>query len=169
MIPLIGFLGVWFVAKDLLLATAVLMVLLILTALVEYWQKKTVKPMTLVTLALVLLFGGLTIWLQDERFIKMKPTILYGLFALVLWGGLLMQKPLVQHLLQHSVQLEKADWLRLSRNFALFFLLMAVANEIIWRTLPTSYWALFKFPGSVVLMVGFMLTQIGILKKGMVS
>jgi intracellular septation protein len=121
--------------------------------------------MPLVTLAVVGIFGGLTLWLQDETFIKMKPTIILGLFAAVLGGGLGIGRPPLRFLMGSALELDDAGWHKLTLRFALFFAATAALNEIVWRTQSTDLWVDFKVFGILGLNVLFMLTQIPLIKR----
>ena len=100
--------------------------------------------MQAVTAVLVVVFGGLSIWFNDERFFKIKPTIIYLLFAGVLAAGLIRGKSAIQYVLDEAMPLDDRGWLVLTRNCAIFFLFLAVANEVIWRNFSTDVWVYFK-------------------------
>ena len=100
--------------------------------------------MQVVTLVLVIVFGGLTVWLNDERFFKMKPTLIYLIFAGVLGFGLLRGRSYLRLVMEEIVPLEPEGWMKLTRRVALFFLGLAVANEVVWRTMSTDAWVNFK-------------------------
>lgn len=162
--PLIAFF-VAFKLGGLMEATAVLIVVTgVLTGL-GYFLTRKIQPMPLVTLAVVGVFGGLTLWLQDETFIKMKPTIILGLFAATLIGGLAIGKPPLKLLMGSALELDEAGWRKLTLRFALFFAATAVLNEIIWRTQSTELWVNFKVFGILALNLLFMLTQIPLIKR----
>ena len=120
---------------------------------------RRVPVMPLVTAVIIGIFGGLTLWLNDETFIKMKPTIVEGLFAVVLFGGLAVGRPLLKPLFGAAWQLDEAGWRRLTFRFACFFAAMAGLNEIVWRTQSTDFWVAFKVFGIIGLTVAFALTQ----------
>ena len=107
----------------------------------------------------VLVFGGLTLWLDDDAFIKMKPTIIYLLFAAVIGGGLALRRNLLEKVLGHAIALDATGWRRLSVRIALFFLAMAAANEVVRHVMSTDIWVLWKMPGSLILTLLFMLAQ----------
>lgn len=100
--------------------------------------------MQVVTLLLVILFGGLTVWLNDERFFKMKPTIIYLLFAGILGFGLLRGRSYLRLVMEELVPLQREGWMKLTRRVTLFFLGLALANELVWRTMSTEAWVSFK-------------------------
>ena len=115
--------------------------------------------MQVVTLALVVVFGGLTVWLNDERFFKMKPTIIYALFALVLGLGLLRGQSWLQFVMDGMMPLQREGWMLLTRRLALFFALLAVSNEVVWRVMSTDAWVNFKTFVLPAALFGFFMTQ----------
>jgi len=121
-----------------------------------------------VTAAIVVIFGSLTLIFNDDTFFKMKPTVVEGLFAVTLWGGLLLKRPLLQHMMGHGLKLDAVGWRKLEFRFALFCAGMAVLNEIIWRTQTTDIWADFKL-GLIGLTVLFMMTQLPLIKNHMLA
>ena len=115
--------------------------------------------MPLITAAVVGIFGGLTLWLQDETFIKMKPTIVNAIIAAVLLGGLLVRRLLLKLMLGSALEMSETGWRKLTLRCALFFAAMAVLNEIVWRTQSTDFWVTFKVFGLIGLTFAFMLAQ----------
>lgn len=154
-----------YVSKGLLPATAALMAATAVALVVSFAYTRKVALMPLVTAVIVGVFGGLTLWLQDDTFIKMKPTIIYGLFAAILAGGLVMGKPLLKAILGEAFSLTDAGWRSLSLRFLLFFLAMAAANEVIRRVASDDLWVLWKVPGSIVLTFVFMLAQMPLIQR----
>jgi intracellular septation protein len=123
-------------------------------------------PMTaIVTAVIVLVFGTLTLVLHDETFIKVKPTIIYGLFAAILGGGLLFGRSFIAILFNQMFNLTPKGWRILTMRWALFFLGMAVLNEIIWRTQSTDFWVAFKAFGAVPITMVFAITQMPVIKR----
>jgi intracellular septation protein len=115
----------------------------------------------LITAAIVAVFGGLTLWLQDETFIKMKPTIVQALFAVVLLGGLALGRPLLKPLLGAVMPpMSERAWRQFTLRYALFFLAMAGLNELVWRTQSTDFWVTFKVFGLPGMTILFILAQI---------
>lgn len=131
----------------------------------SYAFARRIPPMPLVTAGVVGLFGGLTLWLADETFIKLKPTIIQGLFAVVLVGGLLLDRPLLKPLLGAAMPLDDLGWRRLSLRFALFFAVMAGLNEFVWRTQSTDFWVAFKVFGILGLTMAFTLAQVPLIRR----
>ncbi len=154
-----------YMAWDLFAATAALMVTTAAALAVSFAVNRRVPTLPLVTAGVVGVFGGLTLALDDEIFIKMKPTIVQGLIALVLFGGLAFGKPLLRPVLGSAWSLTDAGWRRLTRNFGAFFLCMAAVNEIVWRTQPTDVWVSFKVFGILALTFAFTLTQIPLVTR----
>ena len=121
--------------------------------------------MPLVTAILVVVFGGLTFYFQDPSFIKMKPTILYSCFGLALLGGMLFDRPLLPIVLDNAMTLTETGWRLLTVRWGVFFLVLAVLNEVIWRTQSNDHWVLFKFPGTVILIFLFTFSQVPLIMK----
>jgi intracellular septation protein len=138
-----------------------------LVALGLTWSyQRRVPAMPLITAAVVAVFGGLTLWLQDETFIKMKPTIVQGLVAAILIGGLLAGRALLKPLLGAVLPpMADAAWRQLTLRYALFFVAMAGLNEVVWRTQSTDVWVSFKVFGIVILTIIFALSQIPFLSR----
>jgi intracellular septation protein len=162
--PLIAFF-VAFKVGGIMQATAVLIVVTTVLTGLGYVLMRKIQPMPIVTLVVVGVFGGLTIWLQDETFIKMKPTIILSLFAAVLIGGLVIGKPLLKSLMGSALELDDDGWRKLTLRFGLFFIVTAAINELVWRTQSTDVWVDFKVFGILALNVLFMLTQIPLIKR----
>ena len=121
--------------------------------------------MPLITAAIVAVFGGLTLWLQDETFIKMKPTIVEALFSAILLGGLALGRPLLKPLLGAAWPMDDAGWRKLTLRFAVFFAAMAALNEIVWRTQSTDVWVTFKVVGLMALTLLFAVFQAPLMKR----
>ena len=119
--------------------------------------------MQAVTAVLVIVFGGLSIWFNDERFFKIKPTVIYLLFAGILAVGLLRGKSAIQYVMSEALPLDDRGWNVLTRNCAILFLALAVANEIIWRGFSTEVWVYFKTFGIPGIMFVFLFLQTAIL------
>ena len=115
--------------------------------------------MQVVTAVLVIVFGGLSIWFNDERFFKVKPTVIYLLFAGILAAGLLRGKSAIQYVMAEALPLDDRGWNVLTRNCAILFLALAVANEIIWRSFSTEVWVYFKTFGIPGVMFLFLFLQ----------
>lgn len=124
-----------------------------------------ISPMPLITAVLVTVFGGLTLFLQDETFIKIKPTVLYVLFAVVLYGGLAVNRLFLQMVMGEAIDLTREGWRILTIRWAAFFLVLAGLNEAVWRNTSTDFWVSFKVFGLLPLTFVFAALQIGLLKK----
>ncbi|KMW56519.1 Intracellular septation protein A [Candidatus Rhodobacter oscarellae] len=127
-----------------ILVTAGFIPLLALTTFILYRLTGTVSKMQIMTLVLVVFFGGLTIWFNDERFFKMKPTMIYALFAAVLGVGLLQGRSYLQIVMSEVLPMKHEGWMILTRRVTGFFVFLALLNEVIWRTMSTDAWVNFK-------------------------
>ena len=124
-----------------------------------------VPVMPLVTGVFVLVFGGLTLWLQDEQFIKIKPTLVNALFAGALFTGLLAGRSLLKIVFGEVFRLTDEGWRKLTLRWACFFTFLAVLNEVVWRSFSTDVWVSFKVFGIMPLTMIFAIAQMGLLKK----
>ena len=164
----LGPLVVFFVVNakfNLFAATGAFMVGIVAAMIASYVVTKHIPMMALITGAIVLVFGTLTLVLHDETFIKMKPTIVYGLFAAVLGGGLLFGRSFIAIMFNQMFNLTHVGWRILTMRWALFFLGMAVLNEIIWRTQSTDFWVAFKAFGAIPLTMVFAISQMPVIKR----
>jgi intracellular septation protein len=162
--PLALFFAVYYF-KALMPATAVLMGATAVVLLFVLYTEKRVAPMPLITAIVVGVFGGLTLWLEDETFIKMKPTIVNALIGATLIGGLAFGRPLLKPLMGTAWHMTEAGWRVLTRRFATFFLLLACLNELVWRTQSTDLWVTFKVFGLIGLTFLFALAQVPLLNR----
>lgn len=140
-------------------ATAVFMLAMSVSVAIGYAIERKISPVAMVTFALVLIFGGLTIWLANDLFIKIKPTILYVMFASVLIGGLFADRLFIKYVLGQSVQLPDAAWRALTWRWGLFFAAFAVANEMVWRNFSTDTWVSFHVWSGIPLTLLFAIAQ----------
>ena len=164
----LGPLLVFFVANakfNLFVATGAFMVAIVAAIVASFVVTRHVPIMALVTAAIVLVFGTLTLALHDETFIKVKPTIIYGLFAAVLGGGLLFGRSFIAILFDQVFNLTPQGWRVLTLRWALFFVAMAVLNEAIWRTQSTDFWVNFKVFGVTPLTMIFAIAQMPLTKR----
>ena len=164
----LGPLVIFFLANakfDLFVATAAFMVAVVAAIVASYAVMRHIPIMALVTAAVVIVFGALTLYLHDETFIKMKPTIIYALFALVLGGGLAFGKSFIAILFDQMFNLTAEGWRKLTLRWALFFVAMAVLNEIVWRTQGTDFWVAFKLFGFVPLTMIFAMAQMPLISR----
>jgi intracellular septation protein len=124
-----------------------------------------IPVMPLVSGAVVLVFGGLTLWLQDDLFIKLKPTIVNGIFATVLFGGLAFGKSLLRYLFGDVFALDDEGWRKLTFRWACFFVFLAILNEFAWRLLSTDQWVTFKVFAIMPITMAFAISQVGLLQR----
>jgi intracellular septation protein len=146
-------------------ATAVFMVAILTALAVSYVLTRHLPVMAMVTAVIVLIFGGLTLYLQNETFIKMKPTVIYVLFGAVLLGGYIFNKPFLAIVFDAAFHLTEEGWRKLTLRWAVFFLVLAVVNEIVWRTQTTDAWVNFKSFGVVPLTFVFAALQYPLMQK----
>lgn len=164
----LGPLLVFFVASKgfgLLAATAALIVFTAVSLAVTYHLEKKIAIMPLVSGIAVTIFGGLTLILQDERFIKMKPTLVNLLFASILLAGVYYKKPMLKYLFSEAMQLTERGWMILSMRWGFYFVFLAVLNECIWRNFSTDFWVSFKVFGMFTCTLIFTFSQIPLIKK----
>jgi len=142
-----------------------LMIATVIAVLFSYILEKKIPIMPTVGAGIVLIFGGLTIYFDNEVFIKMKPTIINLIFAIILYGGMLVKKPLLKFLLGAALRLEEEGWRILTYRWIGFFIALAVLNEIVWRTQTTDIWVNFKVFGILPITFIFTMTQFPLIKK----
>lgn len=118
-----------------------------------------ISRMQVATVVLVVIFGGLSVWLNDDRFFKMKPTMIYLLFGGILAVGLMRGQSYLKFVMEEMVPLQDAGWLILTRRLMLCFFGLAVANEIVWRSFPTETWVYFKTFGLTAAVFVFFMSQ----------
>jgi intracellular septation protein len=146
-------------------ATAVFMAAIVAALIVSYALTRRLPMMPLVSAVIVVVFGGATLIFQNETFIKLKPTIIYLLFAGTLFGGLIFRKPLLAMVFDQMFHLSEEGWRKLTIRWALFFVALAVLNEIVWRTQSTDTWVAFKVFGVMPLTFIFAALQYPLLTK----
>ena len=151
------------------IGTAFLMVAMIISQALSLWLTRHLAIMPLVTLFFVLVFGGLTLWLQDETFIKMKPTIVNLIFASILLGGLLFGRSLLAYVFDAAFNLDEEGWRKLTFRCGLFFIAMAIINEIVWRNFSNDFWVNFKVWATMPMTLVFMMAQLPLLKRHMIE
>ena len=141
------------------------MIATVIAVLFSYILEKKIPIMPTVGAAIVLIFGGLTIYFDNEVFFKMKPTIINFIFAGILYGGLILKKPLLKYLLGAALKLNDDGWKILTQRWVGFFVALAILNEIIWRTQSTEIWVNFKVFGILPITFLFTLSQFSLIKK----
>jgi intracellular septation protein len=149
----------------LFVATALFILATIVALIVSLALTRRLPIMPFVTGIVVLVFGGLTLWLQDDVFIKMKPTIVNVLFGAVLLGGLFFGRPLLGYVFDSVFRLDDEGWRKLTLRWGIFFFALALLNEVIWRNFPTDFWVSFKVFGIMPLTVVFTLTQMPLIQR----
>jgi intracellular septation protein len=169
--PVIAFFVAYLWAKDriftiggteyggFILVTAGFIPLMMLSTGLLWKLTGKLSKMQVMTLVLVVVFGGLSVWLNDDRFFKMKPTIIYLLFGGILGFGLLRGQSYLKHVMEEMMPLAHEGWMILTRRLALFFFGLAVLNEAIWRTMSTEIWVYFKTFGLTAAIFAFFITQ----------
>lgn len=169
--PMIVFFAVNFLTPGLpivrvLAATVAFMVAMVAALAISWIRTRHISPMLWLTGVLVIVFGGLTLYFHDQKFIQMKPTFVYALFAGVLAFGLATRRPLLQQLLETAYPgLNAEGWRKLTRNFAIFFALMACLNEAVWRNTTWDFWVGFKLWGAIPLTILFSLANLPMLLR----
>ncbi|MFT7593551.1 MAG: intracellular septation protein [Paracoccaceae bacterium] len=142
-----------------IMVTAAFIPLLLLSTGVLWWITGHLSKMQIFTVVLVVLFGGLTVWLNDPKFIKMKPTILYMAFGGTLGAGLLQGKSYLRQVMEGAIPLEHSGWMILTQRLMLFFFGLAIANELVWRLMSEEAWVNFKTFGLTAAIFVFFMTQ----------
>lgn len=148
-----------------IVVTALFIPLMVVTTGLLWWLTGKLSKMQIATVVLVVLFGGLSVWLNDERFFKMKPTMIYVLFGGVLGFGLLRGQSYLKVVMEEALPLQAEGWMILTRRLCAFFLALAVLNEVIWRTMSTEAWVNFKTFGLTAALFLFFMTQGGVLSR----
>ncbi len=140
-------------------ATAAFMAAVLISLYAGLVLEKRLSPMPLFTALLVLIFGGLTLYLKNDIFIKMKPTVLYAFFGATLIGGLSFKRLFIKYVFAQAFELDETGWRQLTWRWGIFFLVLAVLNELVWRNASTAAWVSFKVWGIIPLIFLFALAQ----------
>ena len=148
-----------------IIATGVFIPILLFSILVLWILSGKIAKMQIVTAILVVIFGGLTIWFNDDRFFKMKPTVVYLLFGGILSFGLLRKKSYLEYVMEDMLPLESTGWMILTKRVAIFFLSLALLNELIWRNMSTDNWVNFKTFGLTGAVFIFFIAQNSLIQK----
>ncbi len=148
-----------------IVVTAVFVPLLIVTTFIQWRLTGKIARMQIATLVLVVIFGGLTIWFNDERFFKMKPTMIYLLFGGALAIGLFRGQSYLEYMMGEMMPLHPKGWLILTRRLMVFFFSLAILNEVIWRNFSTDAWVNFKTFGLTAAIFLFFMTQGGLVAR----
>lgn len=163
-------LATWFPALaelggPIFIATGLFMAATVLSLVVSKLLIGKLPLMPLISGVVVLGFGALSIWLQNDTFIKMKPTIVNSMFAIVLLGGLLFGKSLLGYVFNSAFQLDDEGWNKLTLRWGLFFIVLAIINEVVWRNFSTDFWVAFKVWGTMPITILFTLSQMPLIMK----
>lgn len=158
--PVLGQIG-----EPIFLATALFMVATVIALAVSWSMTRTLPMMPLISGIVVLVFGALTLWLHNDTFIKMKPTIVNTLFGVILLGGLLFGKSLLGYVFDSAFKLDATGWRKLTFRWGLFFIFLALVNEVVWRNFSTDAWVSFKVWGIMPITIVFTLLQMPLIQK----
>jgi intracellular septation protein len=150
---------------DIFKATAVFMAASLAALAIGYARTRKISPMPLVTAIIVVVFGGLTLYLQNDTFIKMKLTVVYGIFGVVLLGGLAFNRLFIKVVFAQAFELDEIGWRKLTWRWGFFAFGLAVLNEIIWRNFSTDIWVDFKVWAVIPLVMLFALAQTPLVMK----
>ena len=154
----------WF-PQPIFLATGVFMVAMLISLAVSWVLTRHLAIMPLITGIVVLVMGGLTLWLQDDTFIKVKPTIVNTFFGAVLLIGLAFGRSLLAYVFDAAFALDAEGWRKLTLRWGLFFFVLAALNEIVWRTQTTDFWVAFKVWGIMPITMIFAMAQLPLMQR----
>jgi intracellular septation protein len=146
-------------------ATKIFVIATVASLIISYFYFKKISTTLILTTCLVLVFGSLTIFFDDPIFIKLKPTIVYMLFSFFLFFGLIVKKNFLKIYLSSLIKINDEGWKKLSIRWGIFFIMMAILNEIIWRNFSTDFWVSFKVFGFIPLTIIFTITQQNLIKR----
>ena len=148
-----------------IVATMIFVPVLALSTLVLWRLTGKLSVMQVLTLVLVVVFGGLTVWMNDERFFKMKVTLIYGLFAGLLSLGLILNRNWLELVMGEALPMQHAGWVKLTQRMIALFIGLAIANEAIWRNMSDTAWVNFKTFGLPVIMFVFLMANAGLFTR----
>jgi intracellular septation protein len=164
--PLIVFFVVYYKSdKDLYLSITAVIIATLISLVALYIKERKISTMMLVSTVILIVFGGLSIFLKNDIFFKMKPTIINALFAIILIGSTFFNKPVLKLLLNSSMKLTDQGWSLMNKLWSGFFIFLALLNEIVWRTQTTDVWVNFKVFGIMGITIVFTIVQIPLLKR----
>ena len=147
------------------IATGLFMIATAVALTVSWLLTRTIPIMPLISGIVVFVFGALTLWLQNDTFIKMKPTIVNALFGVILLGGLLFGQSLLGYVFNSAFKLDETGWRKLTIRWGIFFLFLAVLNEVVWRGFSTDTWVAFKVWGTMPITVLFTMAQMPLIMR----
>lgn len=162
--PILLFFAIYYLV-DIYAATGAIMVTTVIALAIAYYYERRLPMMPLVTAIVVTIFGGLTLYLHDDTFIKMKPTIIYALFSAAMLAGLLMGRSFIKVMFGSFWELDEKGWKILTVRLVLFFGSLAIANEFIWRNFSEEFWVNAKVFGFTGITFVFFLTQVPLLNR----
>jgi intracellular septation protein len=175
--PALGFFAVYTWLKDetftvggtdysgFIVVTAGFVPVLLASIAVLWWLSGKVSRMQVLTAVLVIVFGGLTVWFNDERFFKIKTTIVYGLFAALLATGLMIKRSWLEYVIGELIPMRREGWMILTRRLTAAFTALAIGNEVVWRTMSTEAWVAIETFGFPIALFLFLWLQIMALQK----
>jgi intracellular septation protein len=164
--PLIVFFVVYYKSdKDLYLSITAVIIATLISLVALYIKERKISTMMLVSTVILIVFGGLSIFLKNDIFFKMKPTIINALFAIILICSTFLNKPVLKLLLNSSMKLTDQGWSLMNKLWSGFFIFLALLNEIVWRTQTTDVWVNFKVFGIMGITIVFTIIQIPLLKR----
>lgn len=158
--PMLAALG-----QPIFVATGLFMVATAISLTISWFMLRKLPIMPLISGIVVFVFGALTLWLQNETFIKMKPTIVNTLFGTILLGGLVFGKSLLGYVFDSAFKLTSEGWRKLTLRWGIFFLFLAILNEVVWRNFSTDFWVAFKVWGTMPITIAFTLSQMPMIMR----
>jgi intracellular septation protein len=153
------------IGEPIFIATALFMAATAIALIVSWTLTRSLPIMPLISGIVVLIFGALTLYLHNETFIKMKPTIVNSLFGVILLGGLYFGKSLLGYVFDSAFKLDAEGWRKLTMRWGVFFLFLAILNEVVWRSFSTDFWVAFKVWGTMPITLLFTFAQMPLVMK----
>ncbi|RCW84353.1 septation protein A [Phyllobacterium bourgognense] len=153
------------IGEPIFIATALFMAATAIALAASWILVRSLPIMPLISGIVVLIFGALTLWLHNETFIKMKPTIVNALFGVILLGGLYFGKSLLGYVFDSAFKLNAEGWRKLTMRWGIFFIFLAVLNEVVWRSFSTDFWVAFKVWGTMPITLLFTFAQMPLVMK----
>lgn len=166
--PLVAFF-ITYLLSDLFVATAAVMIATVVALAFSWIIARRLPKLPLVTAPILLVMGGLTLYLEDATFIKIRPTIVNSLLAVLLIASYLLRRQPLKLMMGSALDIDDDGWRKLTLRFGLFFAFLAAMNEIVWRTQSEDFWVTYKVFGAMALTFGFMMTQVPMISRHMNS
>ncbi len=151
--------------EQILFATSVFVPAILGTLAISYFLTRKLPKMAVITAVVVTVFGGLTLILRDDTFVKMKPTILYGLFASILGFGLLRGQSYLKYLMDELIPMRDEGWMKFTVRFVVFYIILAITNELVWRIYGTDVWVNFRTFVLPVANIVFIMAQVPLFQR----